>query len=188
MQSSPVLEIELHKTFESYPNILAQVFVEHGFLTGEQAEYFEVYYSAYKNRLTLPSGRPDMIVGTKGSRIQYLIEIKTISKLVVDQIVSYHKDILASLQRKEYPHLAEKIIPVFVLPQIAKKEKVDLDKKGISYIELDSLQLWKTENIIRERDRRIWQSGQVLSAGFEYITEKSGMMLFRRPKRFSKYV
>ena len=28
----------------------------------------------------------------------------------------------------------------------------------------------------------------VLSAGFNFITEKNGIMLFRRPKRFSKYV
>jgi len=27
---------------------------------------------------------------------------------------------------------------------------------------------------------------QVLSAGFDYATEKNGIMLFRRPKRFSK--
>jgi hypothetical protein len=32
------------------------------------------------------------------------------------------------------------------------------------------------------------EAKQVLSAGFEYITEKNGIMLFRRPKRFSKYV
>jgi len=28
---------------------------------------------------------------------------------------------------------------------------------------------------------------KILSAGFDYVTEKSGIMLFRRPKRFSKY-
>jgi len=27
----------------------------------------------------------------------------------------------------------------------------------------------------------------ILSAGFDYVTEKNGIMLFRRPKRFSKY-
>jgi hypothetical protein len=32
------------------------------------------------------------------------------------------------------------------------------------------------------------EAKQVLSASFEYVTEKSGIMLFRRPKRFSKYV
>jgi integrase len=32
------------------------------------------------------------------------------------------------------------------------------------------------------------EAKQVLSAGFEYVTEKNGIMLFRRPKRFSKYV
>lgn len=32
------------------------------------------------------------------------------------------------------------------------------------------------------------EAKQVLSAGFEYVTEKSGIVLFRRPKRFSKYV
>lgn len=31
------------------------------------------------------------------------------------------------------------------------------------------------------------EAKQILSAGFDYITEKSGIMLFRRPKRFSKY-
>jgi hypothetical protein len=30
------------------------------------------------------------------------------------------------------------------------------------------------------------EAKQVLSAGFDYVTEKSGIMLFRRPKRFSK--
>jgi hypothetical protein len=29
------------------------------------------------------------------------------------------------------------------------------------------------------------EAKQVLSAGFDYVTEKSGIMLFRRPKRFS---
>ncbi len=29
------------------------------------------------------------------------------------------------------------------------------------------------------------EAKQVLSAGFEYVTEKSGIMLFRKPKRFS---
>jgi len=28
------------------------------------------------------------------------------------------------------------------------------------------------------------EAKQVLSAGFEYITEKDGIMLFRKPKRF----
>jgi hypothetical protein len=32
------------------------------------------------------------------------------------------------------------------------------------------------------------EAKQVLSAGFEYVTEKNGIMLFRKPKRFSKYV
>ena len=27
----------------------------------------------------------------------------------------------------------------------------------------------------------------ILGAGFDYVTEKSGILLFRRPKRFSKY-
>jgi integrase len=30
------------------------------------------------------------------------------------------------------------------------------------------------------------EAKQVLSAGFEYITEKNGIMIFRRPQRFSK--
>jgi hypothetical protein len=33
----------------------------------------------------------------------------------------------------------------------------------------------------------IEEAKQILSAGFGYITEKSGIMLFRRPKRFSVY-
>ena len=32
------------------------------------------------------------------------------------------------------------------------------------------------------------EAKQVLNAGFDYVTEKNGIMLFRRPKRFSKYV
>jgi len=31
------------------------------------------------------------------------------------------------------------------------------------------------------------EAKQILSAGFDYVTEKNGIMLFRRPKRFSKY-
>jgi hypothetical protein len=31
------------------------------------------------------------------------------------------------------------------------------------------------------------EAKQVLTAGFDYVTEKNGIMLFRRPKRFSKY-
>ena len=34
----------------------------------------------------------------------------------------------------------------------------------------------------------IEEAKAILSAGFEYVTEKAGIMLFRRPKRFSKYV
>jgi len=34
----------------------------------------------------------------------------------------------------------------------------------------------------------IEEAKQILSAGFDYVTEKNGIMLFRRPKRFSKYV
>ena len=30
------------------------------------------------------------------------------------------------------------------------------------------------------------EAKQVLSVGFDYVTEKNGIMLFRRPKRFSK--
>ncbi len=30
------------------------------------------------------------------------------------------------------------------------------------------------------------EAKQILSAGFDYVAEKSGIMLFRRPKRFSK--
>lgn len=32
------------------------------------------------------------------------------------------------------------------------------------------------------------EAKQVLSAGFNYVTEKNGIMLFRRPKKFSAYV
>jgi len=32
------------------------------------------------------------------------------------------------------------------------------------------------------------EAKQVLSAGFDYVTEKNGITLFRRPKKFSKYV
>jgi hypothetical protein len=28
------------------------------------------------------------------------------------------------------------------------------------------------------------EAKQILSAGYDYVTEKSGIMLFRRPKRF----
>jgi hypothetical protein len=28
------------------------------------------------------------------------------------------------------------------------------------------------------------EAKQILSAGFDYVTEKNGIMLFRRPKRF----
>jgi len=31
------------------------------------------------------------------------------------------------------------------------------------------------------------EAKQILSSGFDYVTEKNGIMLFRRPKRFSKY-
>jgi hypothetical protein len=34
----------------------------------------------------------------------------------------------------------------------------------------------------------IEEAKQVLSAGFDYVAEKSGIMPFRRPKRFSKCV
>jgi integrase len=30
------------------------------------------------------------------------------------------------------------------------------------------------------------EAKQILSTGFDYVTEKNGIMLFRRPKRFSK--
>jgi integrase len=32
------------------------------------------------------------------------------------------------------------------------------------------------------------EAKQILSAGFDYVAEKNGIMLFRRPKRFSKHV
>jgi len=32
------------------------------------------------------------------------------------------------------------------------------------------------------------EAKQALSAGFDYVTEKNGIMLFKRPKRFSAYV
>ena len=32
------------------------------------------------------------------------------------------------------------------------------------------------------------EAKKVLTAGFEYVAEKNGIMLFRRPKRFSTYV
>jgi hypothetical protein len=31
------------------------------------------------------------------------------------------------------------------------------------------------------------EAKQILSAGFDYVTEKNGIMLFRRSKRFSAY-
>jgi len=31
------------------------------------------------------------------------------------------------------------------------------------------------------------EAKQILSAGFDYVTERSGIMLFRKPKRFLKY-
>jgi hypothetical protein len=31
------------------------------------------------------------------------------------------------------------------------------------------------------------EAKKILTAGFDYVTEKSGIMLFRRPARFSKY-
>jgi len=32
------------------------------------------------------------------------------------------------------------------------------------------------------------EAKKVLSAGFNYVTEKSGIMLFRKPKRFSAHI
>jgi len=32
------------------------------------------------------------------------------------------------------------------------------------------------------------EAKKVLEAGFDYVAEKNGIMLFRRPKRFSAYV
>jgi hypothetical protein len=32
------------------------------------------------------------------------------------------------------------------------------------------------------------EAKKVLTAEFDYVTEKNGIMLFRRPRRFSKYV
>jgi len=32
------------------------------------------------------------------------------------------------------------------------------------------------------------EAKQVLSAKFDYVTEKTGIILFKRPKRFSKFV
>jgi hypothetical protein len=34
----------------------------------------------------------------------------------------------------------------------------------------------------------IEEAKSILAAGFNYVTEKSGIMLFRRPKKFSAYV
>jgi len=31
------------------------------------------------------------------------------------------------------------------------------------------------------------EAKQALSAGFDYVTEKNGIMILRRPRRFSKY-
>jgi len=32
------------------------------------------------------------------------------------------------------------------------------------------------------------EAKQVICTGFNYVTEKNGIIFFRRPKRFSKYV
>jgi len=33
-----------------------------------------------------------------------------------------------------------------------------------------------------------WKKPRKFCVGFEYVTEKTGIMLFRKPKRFSAYV
>ena len=161
MQSSPVLEIELHKTFETYPTILARILLECGFLTKDEIDSFDVFHSAFRNRLRLSSGIPDMIVGAKGSKNQFLIEIKTISRLQIEQIVDYHDDILRLIEQGKYPYRVEKIIPLFIVPQVDSKVREELDKKDICFIELENLRRFNIESIIRERDRNISTTGKV---------------------------
>ncbi len=44
---------------------------------------------------------------------------------------------------------------------------------------------FKTDEFEVTTATTIDEAKQALSAGFEYVTEKSGIMLFRKPKRFS---
>lgn len=158
---SPILEMELHKIFESYPDILADVFVEAGILATVKAKHLEVFYSAYRNRLKLTSGVPDLVVGIRGEREHYLVEIKTLAKVAIEQMLRYHREITRLLDQEKYPHAVRSIIPLFIRPHISVKNKKLLNQKLIRFIELDNLSHNNTENIICERDRRIYQSRRV---------------------------
>ncbi len=59
---------------------------------------------------------------------------------------------------------------------------IKLQTNSMKYIGMIN---FKTDEFEVTTATTVDEAKQVLSAGFEYVTEKSGIMLFRKPKRFS---
>jgi len=156
-----VIERELHKIFESNPDIMASVFAEAGIISRDQRPKFHVLYSAYRNRLRLRSGFPDMVAGIQGWKKHYVVELKTVSSVSLNQILDYHRDLTDMLRKGEYPHDVETFDPVFICPRIAEDVKDELNKGGVLSIELDRLRRWNTVNVLKERDMRVYESAMV---------------------------
>jgi hypothetical protein len=70
---------------------------------------------------------------------------------------------------------------VFLVKKLLGHKRVENSMKYIGMID------FKDDEFEVTTATTIEEAKKVLSACFNYFTEKNGIMLFRRPKRFSKY-
>lgn len=71
---------------------------------------------------------------------------------------------------------------VLLVKKLLGHKRVENSMKYIGMIE------FKEDEFEVATATTVEEAKQVLSLGFDYVTEKNGIMLFKRPKRFSKYV
>ena len=84
--------------------------------------------------------------------------------------------ILQALGRKHDPHRTNG--NVLTVKKLLGHKRIENTMKYISMIH------FKDDQFEVTTATNIEEAKKVLSAGFEYVTQKYGIMLFRRPKRF----
>jgi integrase len=95
---------------------------------------------------------------------------------------------LLSIQLRTFRHWGGTMIAhysngnVLLVKKLLGHKKIENSMKYIGMIN------FKDDEFEVATATTVEEAKQVLSAGFDYVTEKNGIMLFKRPKRFSKYV
>lgn len=95
---------------------------------------------------------------------------------------------LLSIQLRTFRHWGDTMIAHYTNGNVLTVKKLLGHKRVENSMKYIGMINFKDDDFEVTTATTVEEAKQVLTAGFDYVMEKNGKMLFRRPKRFSKYV